>query len=253
MKLLSRSPADCTPHSLVRLFALRLRFRFRSTAARTDVSGYQTNVVWTTVKNAGVKFAWTKATEGTGFVSDQFRVTGGRRDQRWHLQSGLIIMRGRRITRILQERAAQTVRRDYFWSVAGPYIKYGGAYLMPMLDWEDVNATVAAGFTADQMSAWVNEWCNRGVEPRLLDRRYHQAGRLSTGAWYSRPGSKYPGLTTAVTNHPCCISAYPIATPTTTAEPQIHKWVVQATPTPAKLQFLAVWQYKLVGRRFRCV
>jgi hypothetical protein len=38
----------------------------------TDVSGWQTNVNWTTVKNAGVVFAWTKATQGTDFNNPYF-------------------------------------------------------------------------------------------------------------------------------------------------------------------------------------
>ena len=38
----------------------------------TDVSGHQPSVDWTAVKNAGVTFAWTKATEGTTFVSSSF-------------------------------------------------------------------------------------------------------------------------------------------------------------------------------------
>src|ERR1041384_5544223 len=45
----------------------------------TDVSGYQpANIDWVTVKNAGVKFGWTKATEGTGYVNPNFvsQITG---------------------------------------------------------------------------------------------------------------------------------------------------------------------------------
>src|ERR1022692_1892730 len=38
----------------------------------TDVSGYQPSINWTTVKNAGVAFAWSKATEGTGYVNPYF-------------------------------------------------------------------------------------------------------------------------------------------------------------------------------------
>ncbi|KAF7320628.1 Secreted hydrolase [Mycena chlorophos] len=37
-----------------------------------DVSDYQTNIDWTTVKNNGVTFAYIKATEGTSFISDEF-------------------------------------------------------------------------------------------------------------------------------------------------------------------------------------
>src|SRR5712664_4745402 len=45
----------------------------------TDVSGYQAaDLPWATAKAAGVRFAWTKATEGTGYVHPNFigQVTG---------------------------------------------------------------------------------------------------------------------------------------------------------------------------------
>src|SRR5436189_861173 len=37
-----------------------------------DVSDYQGNINWTSVKGAGIAFAWTKATEGTGGLQAQF-------------------------------------------------------------------------------------------------------------------------------------------------------------------------------------
>ena len=47
----------------------------------TDVSGYQAaDLPWATAKAAGVRFAWTKCTEGTGYVNPNFigQVTGAR-------------------------------------------------------------------------------------------------------------------------------------------------------------------------------
>src|SRR5215470_1408620 len=39
----------------------------------TDVSGYQpASVDWTSATNGGVKFAWSKATEGTGYTNPNF-------------------------------------------------------------------------------------------------------------------------------------------------------------------------------------
>src|SRR6478672_10874356 len=39
----------------------------------TDVSGYQVaNINWTPATNGGVKFAWSKATEGTGYINPNF-------------------------------------------------------------------------------------------------------------------------------------------------------------------------------------
>ena len=37
-----------------------------------DVSGYQPSVNWTQVTNAGMKFAWSKATEGTYYKNPYF-------------------------------------------------------------------------------------------------------------------------------------------------------------------------------------
>src|SRR5437899_8690658 len=68
-------------YSVFRLMAILVLFgaTFRPDMSRaqrplgTDVSGYQPAIIdWTTVKNAGVKFGWTKATEGTGYVNPNF-------------------------------------------------------------------------------------------------------------------------------------------------------------------------------------
>src|ERR1043166_5094255 len=37
-----------------------------------DVSDYQGSINWTSVKGAGIAFAWTKATEGVGGLQAQF-------------------------------------------------------------------------------------------------------------------------------------------------------------------------------------
>jgi GH25 family lysozyme M1 (1,4-beta-N-acetylmuramidase) len=174
----------------------------------TDVSGYQAaNLNWTGARNGGVRFAWTKATEGTGYVNPNFvgQVTGA-------TNAGVYIglyhyARPGLHPNITGANSADS-EATYFWSHASPYIKYGGAYFMPMLDWEDTDATIAAGFTASQMSAWVNEWCDAvsnyaratGVIIRPV---------VYSGSWYSAPGSTYPGLTSAVTARPNNMSGYP--------------------------------------------
>jgi hypothetical protein len=48
-----------------------------------------------------------------------------------------------------------TNEANYFWSVAGPYIKANGTYLMPMLDVE----ASPAGYTPAQLAQWINTWC----------------------------------------------------------------------------------------------
>src|SRR5689334_7842352 len=55
------------------LVALHCRNASAQRPLGTDVSGYQpANIDWTPATNGGVRFAWSKATEGTGYVNPNF-------------------------------------------------------------------------------------------------------------------------------------------------------------------------------------
>src|SRR5467141_3351769 len=125
----------------------------------TDVSGYQPSINWTTVKNAGVTFAWAKATEGTGYVNPYFTAQEAGAKGVGIYIGAYHFSRPSLHPNITGVNSADS-EAAYFWSVASNSVKYGAPYLVPMLDWEDTGATVAAGFTATTMSAWGNEWCN---------------------------------------------------------------------------------------------
>ncbi len=173
----------------------------------TDVSGYQPSINWTTVKNAGVVFAFAKATEGTGYTSPEFtsQMAGAK-------GVGIYVGAYHFSRPDLHPNITGTDSADseanYYWSKVSPYVKYGGAYLVPMLDWEAPNATVANGFTTTQMSQWLNRWCT------TVSNNAYAAGVIVrpvvyTGTWYSTPSSTYPGLNTTVTNWLNIISGYP--------------------------------------------
>lgn len=170
-----------------------------------DISSYQSGINWTQVTNAGMKFCWVKATQSANYINPYFttQVSGGR-------AAGMYVGAYHYATpsshpNITGASSADT-EAAYFWSEAGSYVKYGGGYLVPMLDWEDTGATVAAGFTETQMSQWANEWCNAvsnyaaasGVIIRPV---------IYTGTWYSVPGT-YPGLNSMVTSWPDWIATY---------------------------------------------
>lgn len=117
-----------------------------------DVSDYQTTIDWTQVKGAGITFAWTKATEGTGGLQSSYssHITGAKAAgipigsyhyARYDLNTGT---------------TGATSEANNFWNVAKNNIKNGGQFLMPMLDVEASNA----GYTTATLSAWVNAWCN---------------------------------------------------------------------------------------------
>jgi Lyzozyme M1 (1,4-beta-N-acetylmuramidase) len=189
----------------------------------TDVSGYQPAIIdWTTVKNAGVKFGWTKATEGTGYVNPNFvsQINGA---TSVGIYMGLYHYARPQLHPNLTGANSADSEAAYFWSHASPYIKNGGQYLMPMLDWEDVNATVAAGFTASEMSAWVNEWCT-AVSNSAFATGVIIKPVVYSGTWYSTPGSTYPGLDSSVTYHPNNMSGYPSNPNPQTGAPSTTPW-----------------------------
>jgi GH25 family lysozyme M1 (1,4-beta-N-acetylmuramidase) len=177
----------------------------------TDVSGHQPSVDWVAVKNAGVTFAWTKATEGGSFISGSFASQEAGAQAVGIYIGAYHFARPSINTNLTGAFSAQS-EATFFWSVASNYIKNGGPYLVPMLDWEDPNATNGyngiSGFTTAYMSAWVNEWCNsvsnfaqlNGVTLRPI---------VYTGTWYSNPANGFPGLNTSVTNWPAWIAYYP--------------------------------------------
>jgi GH25 family lysozyme M1 (1,4-beta-N-acetylmuramidase) len=196
----------------------------------TDVSGYQPSINWTTVKNAGVAFAWAKATEGTGYVNPYFTAQeAGAKSVGIYIGAYHYARPGKH-PNITGANSADS-EAAYFWSTAGAYVKYGGAYLVPMLDWEDIDVTNQ--LSAATMSAWVNEWCLSVSNTAAANGVFGVRPLVYTGAWYSRPSSTYSGLTTAVTNWQCAISGYPSnPNPQTGAPSDTYPW-----PT------FNIWQY----------
>ena len=201
----------------------------------TDVSSHQPEVInWTAVKNDGVSFVWVKATQDTAYENPYFTtqltqaVAAGIYAGAYHYATPSVD------PNITGANSADS-EAAYFWSVAGSYVKAGGGYLVPMLDWEDPGATNAAGFTETFMSEWLNEWCNdvsnyaaaEGIIIRPL---------VYTGTWYSAPSSGpfgYPGLNSTVTNWPDTISGYPANANAQTGTPGA------TTPWPS----WNIWQY----------
>jgi GH25 family lysozyme M1 (1,4-beta-N-acetylmuramidase) len=198
----------------------------------TDVSGHQPDHInWGTATNGGVRFAWSKATEGTGFTS------GGFAPQMADAVNARVYIGAYHYARPGLHRgdSGADAEAAYFWSVAGPYIKNGSYYLMPMLDWEDVGTsgqpatdpTVANGYTTAEMSQWVNRWCltlsNTAFANGVIVNPV-----VYSGTWYSVPGSTYPGLNSSVTNHPNCMSTYSgnpqTGTPATSPWPSWTFW-----------------------------
>jgi len=178
----------------------------------TDVSHYQgPGINWSAVKAAGVSFAWAKATEGLTFTDANFAGNEANAKAAGVYIGAYHFARPSNHPNLTGANSAES-EAAFFWSVVSNYVKPGNFYLVPMLDWEDSSATVAAGFNATIMSAWVNQWCNSVSNHARLNGVTGLRPVVYTGTWFSRPSGTYPGLTTAVTNWPSWIAAYP-ATP----------------------------------------
>src|SRR6266568_7456558 len=98
----------------------------------TDVSGYQPSINWTTVKNGGVAFAWSKATEGTGYVNPYFTAQEAGAKGVGIYIGAYHFARPSSHPNITGANSADS-EAAYFWSTAGSYIRYGGSYCVPML------------------------------------------------------------------------------------------------------------------------
>ena len=178
-------------------------------ALGTDVSAYQPSINWTTVKNAGVAFAWAKATEGTGWSSSYFAGQEANAVAVGIYIGAYHFARPSANPNLTGAKSADSEAWQ-FWRYASNYVKYGGSYCVPMLDWEDTGATIATGFTnATTMSAWVIQWCNTVSNYARAQGVSGLKPVIYTGAWYSKPSGTYCGLTTAVTSYPAWISYYP--------------------------------------------
>ena len=205
------------PSSVVSLSALVLWLGWMGSALAqrplgTDVSGYQPTINWPAVKNAGVAFAWAKATEGTGYVNPYFTAQEAGATGVGIYIGAYHFARPSYHPNVSGANSADS-EAAYFWTTASNYVKYGGAYLVPMLDWEDPG--MSNQLSAAILSSWVNEWCTSVSNLARLNGVPGVRPVVYTGTWYSAPSSTYSGLTTAVTNWPAWIAAYP-----TTPQPQ---------------------------------
>src|SRR5947209_15501599 len=96
----------------------------------TDISGYQPSINWTTVKNAGVTFAWAKATEGTGYTNPYFTAQESGAKGVGIYIGAYHFARPSSHPNITGASSADS-EAAYFWGVAGNYIKNTGAYCVP--------------------------------------------------------------------------------------------------------------------------
>src|SRR4051812_10065238 len=119
-----------------------------------DVSNAQgSGINWASVKSSGgVYFAWAKATEGLTFNDADFTINAA------NAKAAGVIIGAYHFARYDLHTGTSGADQEaaHFWSIANPYIKGSGTYLMPMLDME----AATTGYTKTTLSQWVNQWCS---------------------------------------------------------------------------------------------
>jgi len=145
-------------HAFLAITAVCLCCTERALAQRPlgiDVSGYQgsyqsppTHITWASVPSS-IKFAWAKATEGTGGTDPDFSFNAS------GAKANGILLGAYHYAH--PEANTPTSEASHFWAVAGSQIKADGLTLMPMLDIEG-SALPNGHVGAASLSDWINIW-----------------------------------------------------------------------------------------------
>lgn len=113
-----------------------------------DVSTFQGSVNWSSVKAAGITFAFAKATEGATFNDSTF--VGNQNNGK----AAGVYMGAYHFAR--PGNNSPGTESSHFWNVANDYIVSDGKSFNPVLDFEDFSGHVGATSFTD----WANQWCN---------------------------------------------------------------------------------------------
>jgi GH25 family lysozyme M1 (1,4-beta-N-acetylmuramidase) len=113
-----------------------------------DVYAGSGTITWTSVKSAGISFAWTKATEGINYIDANIGANES------NGKAAGVYMGAYDFAH--PEKNAPDTEAVYFWNVASNYIKADGKTIMPMLDYETFPGPVVG---AANYPDWANQWC----------------------------------------------------------------------------------------------
>jgi lysozyme len=123
-----------------------------SRAIGIDVSEFQGSINWTSVKNAGINFAYMRATYGMSSDDAKF-ATNAPAATAAGVLSGYYHY-------AYYDLANHTpaVEAQNFWDAIKNQIKADGKHLMPVLDVEEGSA-LGSGTGVSSLTAWVKAWC----------------------------------------------------------------------------------------------
>jgi lysozyme len=123
-----------------------------SRAIGVDVSEFQGSINWTSVKNAGINFAFIRATYGQN--SDDATFTTNATNA---ANAGMMAGYYHYAYYDLANHTPASEANN-FWNAIKTYIKADGKHLMPVLDVEEGSA-LGSGTGVSSLTAWVKAWC----------------------------------------------------------------------------------------------
>lgn len=133
-------------------FAASITYAVAAKPQGIDVSSWQPNVNWTTVKNHGVQFAYIKATEGTTYKSSKFS------SQYIGAYNKSIIHGAYHFAR--PEKSSGAAQAKFFLAHGGGW-SADGKTLPGALDLESTNGVKACyGLSHAKMVAWIKDFSN---------------------------------------------------------------------------------------------
>lgn len=143
-----------------------------------DVSHWQGYINWSAVKDAGVKFAIAKATDGRSFIDSRYARNRARAD-------ALGLTFGAYHFARPDGSSYDAVREaDLFVDAA----LLQGRHLLPVLDLE-----VTGGLGPSALASWVRKWLARvelrlGVKPMIYTTAWFWQDRLANSTWFAANG-----------------------------------------------------------------
>lgn len=124
-----------------------------ATVHGVDVSSHQGNVSWSTLWNSGVRWAYVKATEGTGYTNDYFT-------QQYNGSYNVGMIRGA-YHFALPNKSSGAAQADYFVKHGGGWSK-DGKTLPGVLDIEyNPYGSTCYGKSASSMVSWIKDFTGR--------------------------------------------------------------------------------------------
>ena len=181
-----------------------------------DVSHWQGGINWTSVRNAGIQFAWIKATEGTGYKDDRFNTNYPAAYHAGVIRGAYHFAR--------PDVSSGATQANYFVNNGGAWSR-DNLTLPGVLDIEhNPYGAMCYGRTTTQMRNWINDFYNT-----YKSRTGRDVVIYTTASWWNTCTGNWTGMS----------AKSPL---------WVAHWTSASSPTiPSGFPTWTVWQYTSTG------